>query len=178
MHIRFYAVDDAKSRSEICSFEGLVLVPSQLVERLKNDDQLAAVLADGVAFNLQRQAARAIVLNRALLGADIAADVAGVLVPGLGLAGLIGAEAGTKAVISMEEQRGRVALALMADAGYDLREAPEAWRLMAPRHLPNDLNSLKYPTLSGYQLSILSLQYNAKVAGETTPRANPPASDK
>ena len=36
-------------------------------------------------------------------------------------------------------------MALLADGGYDPWEAPEAWRLLAPKHLPNDLGSLKYP---------------------------------
>jgi hypothetical protein len=65
----------------------------------------------------------------------------------------------------MEEQRGRVALALLKDAGYDPWQAPEAWRLVTPKHLPKDLNSLKYPSLGGYQLGILNLQYKKDDAG-------------
>jgi hypothetical protein len=40
-------------------------VSKQTVERLGNDDRLAAVLADGVAYNLQRQAAKQVRMNRA-----------------------------------------------------------------------------------------------------------------
>jgi hypothetical protein len=64
----------------------------------------------------------------------------------------------------MEEQRGRVALSLMEDAGYDPWQAPEAWRLLEPKKLPADLNSLKYPNRSGYQLGILNLQYSLTTA--------------
>ena len=62
IHFRFFAVDEDKLRSEICSYEGLILVPTQVAERLKTDDELAAVLADGVAYNLQRQAARLVTI--------------------------------------------------------------------------------------------------------------------
>ena len=59
----------------------------------------------------------------------------------------------------MREQRGRVALSLVAVGGFDPWQAPEAWRLLSPKHLPSDTNSLKYSDLSGYQLGILNLQY-------------------
>ena len=71
---------------------------------------------------------------------------------------------GGKIEIGQEEQRGRVALALMTDAGYDPRQAPEAWRLLEPKDLPANPQSLNYPRLSGYELGILNLQYNAERA--------------
>jgi hypothetical protein len=160
INFRFYAVDAEKIRSEVCSFDGLILIPTQVVQRLKNDDQLAAVLADGVAYNLQRQGARFVAANRIGEGAELAGDVAGAFVPGLGLVTAIGSGvAETRMLTAMDEQRGRVALSLLADAGYDPREAPEAWRLLGPKHLPTDLSALKYPAHSGYQLGILKLQY-------------------
>ncbi len=66
----------------------------------------------------------------------------------------------------MEEQRARVALALMADAGYDPWQAPEAWRLLAPKKRPKDPDSLAYPERSGYQLRFLDQQYGEKRAGK------------
>ena len=69
------------------------------------------------------------------------------------------------------EQRWRVALQLMADAGYHPWQAPEAWRLAAPGKLPADTSTLKYPDHSGYQFAILNLMYkkfapnNAAVSG-------------
>jgi hypothetical protein len=160
IHFSFYVVDDDRTPGEVLSLDGLVLTPKVAMDRLGSDAQLAAVLADGVAFNLQRQAAKMVAANRAVLGGEAAALVAGAFVPGLGLAMLVG-EGGAlgKALIAMEEQRGRVALSLMADAGFDPWQAPEAWRLMAPKKLPADLDTLKYPNLSAYQLGILNLQY-------------------
>jgi hypothetical protein len=173
INFRFYAVDAEKIRSEVCSFDGLILIPTQVVQRLKNDDQLAAVLADGVAYNLQRQGARFVAANRIGEGAELAGDVAGAFVPGLGLVTAIGSGvAETRMLTAMDEQRGRVALSLLADAGYDPREAPEAWRLLGPKHLPANLDGLKYPAHSGYQLGILKLQYapaSAAAALKTEP---------
>ncbi len=182
IHFRFYAVDARKMRSDICSYEGLILVPVQLVERLQNDDQLAAVLADGVAFNLQRQMARLVVDSRVFLATSATVDTALFLLPGVGIAGLIAnSVAASKILQQMEEQRGRIALSLMADAGFDPRQAPEAWRLLAPKKLPADLDSLKYPDIAGYQLGILNLQYNQPEpgAGASSPAPAPdPAQTK
>jgi hypothetical protein len=148
----------------------------QLVARLKNDDQLAAVLADGVAFNLQRQGVRIIEENRVglgVLGAEAATLPVQVFVPMVGLPYLIGSNyAANKDQEAMEEQRGRVALELMASAGYDPWQAPEAWRLAAPKELPTDTSTLKYPDLSGYQLSILNLAYRKPAANQAIESAS------
>lgn len=177
IHFRFYAVDDVKIRSEIVcnvgfvatpSNLGLVLVPKQVVERLGSDDELAAVMADGVAFNMQQQSARLIAEWRELFGAEAAGGIAEAFVPGFNFANEIGVDIlAHKIEMRMEEQRGRVALALMTDAGYDPWQAPEAWRLLAPKNLPSDVSAVKYPSRSGYQLGILNLQYRA-VAGVGT----------
>jgi hypothetical protein len=120
-------------RSEICSTDGLVLIPKQVVERLKNDAQLAAVFADGIALNMQRQIARYISLNRMVLGIALSGDAAGFWVPDLGLAtGVALAYPEHEVALRMQEERSRIALAILNDAGYDLQQAPEAWRLLAP----------------------------------------------
>ncbi len=159
---RFYAVDENDVRSDLFCKEGLVMVPVKVIERLKNDDQLAALLADGVAANLQRQQAR-MQFDRGLIGA---AELAVQLVV-QGSAGYAGGWAGGAIVTheiqrKMERQRGRVALGLIADAGFDPWQAPEAWRLLGPGHLPKDLSKLKYPSRADYQLEILGLQYKAR----------------
>jgi len=160
IHFRFFAVDDAKTRTDVCLLDGAVLIPNQVVERLKSDDQLAAVLADGVAYNLQRQAAKQVTMNRAAWGAEIAGEVAGAFVPGLGSAMLAtSGVVGGNAEIAMQEERLRIALALMHDAGYDPWQAPQAWRLLEPKKLPADIVSLPYPDTSCYQIAILNLRY-------------------
>lgn len=160
IHFRFFAVDNNKLRGADSLLDGAILVSKQTVERLGNDDRLAAVLADGVAYNLQRQAAAEVARNRVAWG-----EVAAAFVPRLGLGSamqLAGVAAGVKTETELQEERLRIALALMHDAGFDPWQAPEAWRLAAPKKLPANLASLTYPDKSCYQLEILNLQYGRK----------------
>ena len=170
---RFFAVDDNKIRSEICYLDGLILVPRQVIDRLQNDDQLAAILADGIAYNLQRQAARTVEDNRLYLGTQLAADLATLVVPGVGIATIIGSHAvASKIATAREQERDRISLNLLSDAGYDPRQAPEAWRRLASKHSPTEPKYLPYPDRSGYQLSILNLQFrNTPGAAESSTSA-------
>jgi len=163
IHFRFFAVDNKKWRGAVCLLDGAILVSRQTIERLQNDDQLAAVVADGVACNLQRQTARTVMARRKDLGIAIAIDVAGAFVPGVGFAGMFAPGLFTsQEAATMLQERLRIALALMRDAGFDPWQAPEAWRLAAPRKLPADLALLTYPDTSCYQLEVLNLQYERK----------------
>ncbi len=168
IHFRFFAVDNDKLHGAICLLDGVVLVSKQTIERLANDDQLAAVLAAGVANHLQRQAARTVVAMRKELSIDIALDIASAFVPGVGLSKVFGLGMSAKdEPIAMQEERLRISLALMRDAGFDPWLAPEAWRMALPKKLPANLDSLAYPDISCYQLGILNLQYSKKGAGES-----------
>lgn len=151
---RFYVVDELDIRSDLSCRDGLVLVPAAVVGRLHNDSQLAAVLADGVAANLQRQRARVAFGLGLLKAAEVASYIA---ISPAGIAGtkIVGHDFQRK----LEDERGRIALGLMADAGFDPWEAPEAWRLLAPGQLPKDLAKLKYPARSDYLMEILWMQY-------------------
>lgn len=156
IHFRFFAIDNNRLRGAICLLDGAILVSRETVERISSDDQLAAVIADGIACNLQRQTARTIMNVRRDLGIEIALDVAEGFVPGIGL--------GKLALMrndydTMAEERLRIALALMQEAGYDPWQAPEAWRLLEHKKVPANLASLPYPDTSCYQFSILNLQY-------------------
>ncbi len=159
IHFRFFAVDDEKLHKTECLLDGAILVSRQMIDRLPNDDQLAAVLADGIACNLQRQAARTVVEMRKELGIQLAADVAEVFFPPAGLIASAHSVAAGNPEERLAEERLRIALALMQDAGYDPWQSPEAWRLAAPKKLPADLASLEYPDSGCYQLSVLYLQY-------------------
>ncbi len=145
---RFYAAADDRVRSAFACNWGLVLVPKNVVERLQNDNQLAAVLADGVAFNLQRQLFTMGPLEWSMLGVDVAS------IAPLGWGGFVGEEAaeltlGHEIALKLERQRARMALQLLADAGYDPKQAPEAWRLLEPKELPKDTASLGKHTRGG-----------------------------
>ncbi len=171
----FVAVDDSAREEHTSSdAEGFILVPAQLAARFKNDDQLAAVLADSIAYSLQQQAPIVLQMNRANLewaGAMAATS----LVPYAGL--VTGSVYQHEINKALKEQRWRVALELMADAGYDPWQSPEAWRLAEPRKLPADTSTLKYPDRSGYQFSILNLMYahnSAAKPGSNGTQTNPP----
>lgn len=155
IHFRFFAVDDKRLRTVQCLLDGEILISEQMIERLPNDDQLAALLADGIACNLQRQTARLVVDFRI----QLAASVAEMFFPPAGFAALGRSVATGDVQEKLAEERLRIALALMQDAGYDPWQAPEAWRLVDPKKLPVDLASLDYTDAGCYQLSILKLQY-------------------
>jgi hypothetical protein len=168
---RFYVVEEKDIRSDLSCHEGLVLIPASVINRIQGQDQLAAVIADGIAASLQRQHAR--------IGMDL--DMAGAAEMAAALA-LVAGGAGGAAFIpeamlrheilrKMEDQRGRVALGLMADAGYDPWQAPEAWRLLEPKQLPRDMSRLKYPDRAGYLLEILAMQYKRPAATAASAQA-------
>jgi hypothetical protein len=133
---RFYAVDEKEMRSEIFCDKSLILVPFEAIPSFKNDAELAALLADGVAAEQRRQRAR-MMLDMVLVSvAEVAVYLTVRSAAGVGGRWVGGAIVGHEIERKMEDERGRVALGLMADAGFDPWQAPEAWRLLAPGPLP------------------------------------------
>ena len=163
LNFRFFAVDAPTVDTPVATSEGLVLVPRHIAERLQNDDELAAFMADGVALLLQSPTASSKVL--AFEGVANALNP-GFLFTGLGLLEL---DAAHSEAIQLEQQRWRIALSLVAEAGYDPWQAPEAWRIAMAKKPPKDSSSLKYPDESGYQLGILNLQYQKPQGKQTEP---------
>jgi hypothetical protein len=169
IHFYFCAVTNSW-HEELSSSEGTVLIPARLAERFKSDDQLAALLADGIAYTLQQHAPLVFVKpNRAAIK-EAAGLAAASAIPYAGLG--VGAYFNHRIDQVLTEQRGRVALQLMADTGYDPWQAPEAWRLAAPSKLPADTSKLKYPDRSGYLLGILNLMYRKPAAGNAAERSS------
>jgi hypothetical protein len=170
IHFRIYVVEEPSFREDLECVEGLILVPRQVVERLVNEDQLAAVMANGVAYSIEAQSARLRTEGLELVGAELAGDVASSFVPAVNVGVLVGGMVVNHEIERrMREQAGRIALALMADAGYDPWQAPETWRLLAPKKLPGDVKALPYPDRAGYQLGILNLQYKDTRASAAGP---------
>ncbi|MGB6193825.1 MAG: hypothetical protein WBF42_15255, partial [Terracidiphilus sp.] len=132
IHFRFYVVEEREIRSELVCSPGLILIPRPVLERLGNDDQLAAVLADGIAFSMQSIRAEEDALKGVL---EVGEDAAWFVDPiaALAVAGTLGAVS-YEINLRLEKERGRIALTLMTDAGYDPWQAPEAWRLLGPKH--------------------------------------------
>jgi hypothetical protein len=167
---RFYAIQEADIRSALGCEDGLILIPTPVVGRMQNDSELAAVLADAIAVNLQRQNVRLQADLKWIAAAEAAAYVSA------GLTGWTGAMIAAHPFLrKIEEQRGRMALALMADAGFDPWQAPEAWRMLAPIPFPKNPSKLKYPERSKYQSEILELQYKP-APGTSAARVSDPDS--
>ena len=134
---RFEVVDANWGLCPLALPNGYILVPYKAVERMENDDQLAALLAEPIATLLERQVYRIRNTLRILSAGGLASDAA-TFIPGVGgLAAWAGSEAfgtGEAAVILKEmAQAARVSLDLTHDAGFDVRQAPLAWWLLASR---------------------------------------------
>ena len=135
---------------------GVILVPRVLVERLKDDSQLAAVLALNIAVTLEKQNLHVSLPKKVQIPADAAATAA--------FAGLAGTSielaSGSRAGISSEpdpekrKQNERVSLCLLHDAGYDIQQAPVAWWLLASKE-PKEMTAIKMPERSAYLYRIL-----------------------
>jgi hypothetical protein len=160
---RFYAVNDDKMRTVFACAPGLVLVPKNVVKRLQNDDQLASVLADGVSLNLMRQLFTMGPLEWSQVGAEAAEALPFLSTYLAGTAAEIAI--GHEIALKLERQYARISLQLLANAEFDPRQAPEAWRLLEPKDPPSDLASLKYTREGQYQLRLLKTLYQHDAPG-------------
>ncbi|QHS51872.1 hypothetical protein [Edaphobacter sp. 12200R-103] len=131
---RFQLIDNPKFHDALTLPNGIILVPRQIVERLPEDAQLAAVLADNIACALEKQTYRLAPSYAAMSTSQVASNVGGFFVPGLGLATGVANYASAKSIrTDLLDQSGRVSLGLLHDAGYDLQQAPIAWWLLAAK---------------------------------------------
>jgi hypothetical protein len=113
---------------------GIVVVYSGLLELLENEAQLAAVLAHEIAHATYEHTWREQKFHR---GKRIAIGIAGIAAAAFGMQGvadlalMINAGIISRHSRSLENQSDRVGLRYMSRAGYDPREAPAVWKLMA-----------------------------------------------
>ena len=128
---RFQVTDEPKHDDAWSFSSGIILVPHQVVDRLPDDSQLAAILADSIAEVLEKQDLRAIPAAHKMTTASIAGGVAGAFIPGVGLVPMAANHEVAKSMQRRSRQQsGRVSLCLMHDAGYDLTAAPNAWWIL------------------------------------------------
>ena len=164
---RFYLVDMPHWLDAMPLPNGIVLVPYQLVDRLQNDSQLAAILADKVACLLEKQPVL-LPLTDADLGIE-AAEIAGEFAyapigVGIGLVAIPASISAYKQARLNGEQRARVSLSLLRDAGYDVYQAPVAWW---------SLGSKKPKGISEIPITVHS-RYLYAAIGETLPQPTLP----
>ena len=169
LKFRFQLVDLPKTNFAFSFANGINLVPYQLVERLGNDSQLAAILADNIAEILEKQAFRSAPAFKMVTATSWVVTGAEIFVPGIGLAtgiglgtDLVGGGIAGHLIELQNQQSGRVSLCLLHDAGYDLSEAPIAWWLLAGKE-NKPLTSIKLPHRALYLYEMLGRAYRPEV---------------
>ena len=149
---RFQLTADSKWREVASVPSGVILIPRVAAERMQNDSQLAALLADGIAGTLERGPYR-------MRGAIRTAAVAAYLYDPIYGPGVT---AGARAIANhkQHEQSERVALGLMRDAGYDIDQAPVAWWLLSSK-TPKPVSEIPLPRRAAYLYRILGECWNS-----------------
>ena len=161
IHFRFQLVDEKTIPDGITMPSGIILVPHQVLVALPDDTELAAILASDIAEVMEEQSVRLAPGNVALSGVGNAATVAGFFVPFVGFASIGTATAQHVRLVHSQQQSTRAGLALMNDAGYDVRKAPLAWwRLADWGEIP--LSKVKMPDRTEYAYSILGTAWRGK----------------
>ncbi len=129
---KFQLIDNHKWKDARTLPTGIILIPYQLMNRLQNDSQIAALLADNMAVALEKQSYRLMPARETMGAANLATTAAGLFIPGVGLAnGIATYTAEKKIETDLLNQSGRVSLGLLHDAGYDINQAPIAWWILA-----------------------------------------------
>jgi hypothetical protein len=132
---KFFVVLD-KSPNAFALPNGIVVVNSGMFDVLENEAQLAAVMSHEIAHATQEHSWRQANKDKkkrtaikiggmfaAAMGYSIVQDIAN-----LTLAAMVNGYQRT-----LENQSDRVGLEYLVDAGYDPREAPQVWKLMAKK---------------------------------------------
>jgi metalloendopeptidase OMA1, mitochondrial len=142
----FAVIDDEKTVNAFCLPGGKVAIYTGILKHTKNDAGLATVMGHEIAHALERHGvermSRSIVDQIAQLGA-LGAAVAG-QAPGGAIQGLLGAYGVNVSLPfnrKQESEADYVGLRLMAQAGYDPREAVPFWERMSgcPRQMIDKL---------------------------------------
>jgi len=175
INFRIQLVDRPKLRSVLELPSGIILIPKQVVERMQNDSQLAAILAYGVAATLETFDWREHVKDTKITAAEIAAITGNLFVPGLAFGADIADIAGSAVQRSLEDQCFRVSLALLNNAGYDVRQAPVAWWLLASKKPKAVLAQVRLPREVGYLYRILGTTWREKASLPQLPNGAAPS---
>ena len=145
---RFFVVDAPKdSEASYPLPSGIVLVPYQVVQKLADDSQLAAILADAVARLIEVQPI-ALPLSNGQITKSVVKTTAEMTAIGAIGTSIVNASAEDR-VRKGAEQRARVSLSLMRDAGFDPTAAPKAWTALA-RDEASPIAMIQLPPMAKY----------------------------
>jgi hypothetical protein len=174
IHFRFQVVENNIWWDAVALPSGIILVSPQVVERMQNDSQLAAILADNIASILEEQPYKNFTLARNLNFMESASQGAMIANPAIGLAGLgaLGlshaAKADAATILHSMMQSGRVALGLLNDAGYETNQAPIAWWLLG-KEKETSTTEIPIPLRATYSYKILGENWNNPAVKEEAP---------
>lgn len=133
IHFQFRVVQ-AKGFNAGAYPTGMVIIHSDVFDILENEAQLSAVLAHEIAHATQEHTFRELQHNKkrrtALLIGSLVAKGMGYYSIG-NILQMVNTAMVRGYGRTLENQSDRFALQYMADAGYDIREAPRVWKLVA-----------------------------------------------
>lgn len=133
---KFYVVSD-KQANAFATANGIVVINSGMIALLENEAQLAAVMAHEIAHSTQEHTWRQLNKDK---GKKTALMVGGIAAAAFGLYGVSNILQLTLAAMTngysrrLENQSDRIGLEYMVAAGYDPREAPRVWKIMAKKY--------------------------------------------
>ncbi|MBC7798354.1 MAG: M48 family metallopeptidase [Pyrinomonadaceae bacterium] len=136
INFRFYVIND-KDANAFALPNGIVVINSGMLELLKNEAQLAAVMAHEISHATQEHTWRQMNKDKgkrtAIMIGSLAASLAGVPAASSILNLALGAMVNGYQR-RLENQADRIGLEYMVAAGYDPREAPQVWKLMSQKY--------------------------------------------
>ena len=162
VHFHFWLLQANKTFKRTFSDEaGTVLVPSNVLARLKNDAQLAALLSSDVAAAIQQDAYRSLTTKHVEEALSWGSTGAALVIPSVGLIGVASRPVFSAAVWTpMIQRQYRVGMSYMAAAGYDVRQAPEALRQVDEKHADENEAKGKRPSaMASYLEFIYATEY-------------------
>lgn len=133
---RFFLVQ-SKDANAFALPNGTMVVFSGMFEVLENEAQLAAVLGHEISHSIQEHSRLQQEYHRKKLMALQIGAIAGSFFGGqavMDIANMIEAAVRNGYSRSLENQADRTGLGYMLAAGYDTREAPRVWKLMAKKY--------------------------------------------
>lgn len=162
IHFHFYVVERNRRLGYIASNDaGTVIIPTNVLLKLQNKAQLAALLSADVAVAITQHYFRTRIERRTASGAILASELAmDTVVPFGGLIPMFagGTAYDRAAYIPQVESHYRIGLRYLARAHYDVYQAPIAIQRVSEHH-PNRDHSTHEPTGAQYIEKLLAIFY-------------------
>jgi len=158
INFRFYVVERPSRWKEVLNDAsatdgGVIVIPDNVLAALDNEAQLAAVLSNCIGATLEKQSY--VHRTRLALHNDLSwAMMGGLYGSSVAIPNAIEAN---RLMQQLNEQASRIGLRYMLDAGYDIREAPFAWRAAANKDAENPQPGDYTP--SSFEQSVMSDLY-------------------